>query len=107
MDRYALGLLEVQGYSVALAAMDAACKAANITIHGMDCNNPPDEKNTVIPVMMQVKFTGPISDVQIALEVAQETACSYLSSNEVMIHCIPSSSKEIEALLSIGKVKLK
>jgi len=107
MDRYALGFLEVQGYSVALAAMDKACKAANITIHGMDCNNPPDEKNAVIPVMVQVKFTGPVSDVQIALEVAKETASQYVSSNEVMIHCIPSSSKEIEALLSIGKVKRK
>jgi len=107
MDRYALGFLEVQGYSVALAAMDRACKAANITIHGMDVNNPPDEKNAVIPVMVQVKFTGPISDVQIALEVAQEAACEYVSPNEVMIRCIPSSSKEVHALLPIGKVKRK
>ncbi|MFD3259432.1 BMC domain-containing protein [Paenibacillus lentus] len=107
MDRYALGFLEVQGYSVALAAMDRACKTANITIHGIDCNNPPDEKNAVIPVMVQVKFTGSISDVQMALEVAREAACEYVSPNEVMIRCIPSSSKELHALLPLGKVRRK
>ncbi|GAA0408038.1 BMC domain-containing protein [Paenibacillus motobuensis] len=107
MDRYAVGFLEVQGYSVALAAADKACKAANITVHGMDCNNPPDESNAVIPVMVQVKFTGPISDVRIALEVAYETACEHVTPNEVMIRCIPSSSSELHALLPIGKVKRK
>ena len=63
----AIGLLEVQGYSVALAAMNQACKAANIKIEGMDCNNPAAGDHAPIPVVIQVKFTGSVSDVKVVI----------------------------------------
>ncbi|MCM0649233.1 BMC domain-containing protein [Clostridium swellfunianum] len=107
MDFKALGLLEVQGYSVALAAMDKACKAANIKILAMDCNNPKAGDNAFIPVVVQVKFVGDISDVKTALEVAKEAALRYIPEEEIVIHCITSYSEELEKLLHTGKVKCK
>lgn len=107
MERRALGFLEVQGYSVALAAMDKACKAANIRIHGIDCNNPDPNAKATIPLMVLVKFSGEVSDVQHALEVARETARQYLSDDEILTRCIPSAAPGMEALLPVGKVTLK
>jgi microcompartment protein CcmL/EutN len=107
MKRKALGLLEVQGYSVALAVMDKACKAADINILAMDCNNPKAGDNAYIPVVVQVKFTGNVTDVQIALEVAKEAALEYIPSEEIVTACISSYSEELEPLLHVGKVKRK
>mgnify|MGYP005749084511 CR=1 FL=1 len=103
----ALGMLEVQGYSVALAAMDKACKAANVTITGMDCNNPTQGDSAPIPVVVQVKFTGEISDVRVALEVARYEASRLIDEKDVLTRLIPKPFKGLEKLLSAGKVKLK
>ena len=107
MERQALGMLEVQGYSVALAALDRACKAADIRIHGIDCNNPDGNVQAVIPLMVQVKFTGRVADVQHALEVARETARQYLPDEAILTRCIPSAAPGMEKLLPVGKVTLK
>jgi microcompartment protein CcmL/EutN len=107
MGRSALGFLEVQGYSVALAAADKACKAADVRIEGIDCNNPDASVKSTIPLMVQVKFSGEVSDVRHALEVARETARAYLSDREILTHCIPRGGEGIEALLPIGKVTRK
>jgi microcompartment protein CcmL/EutN len=103
----AIGLLEVQGYSVALAAMDKACKAADITIEGMDVNNPPQGDSAPIPVIVQVKFSGNVSDIKVALEAAEREASKYINSQDILIRLIPSVMEDIEKLLTIGKVKLK
>jgi microcompartment protein CcmL/EutN len=107
MNNKSLGLIEVQGYSVALAVMDKACKAADIKILAMDCNNPKEGDNAFIPVVVQVKFIGSVSDVQIALEVAKEAALSYIREEDIVTHCIASYSDELEKLLRCGKVKNK
>lgn len=103
----AIGLLEVQGYSVALAAMNQACKAANITIEGMDCNNPAAGDHAPIPVVIQVKFTGSVSDVKVALEAAEHEAAKYIDEADISAHLISSALKGIEKLLPLGKVKIK
>lgn len=103
----AVGLLEVQGYSVALAAMDKACKAADITIMGIECNNPKMGNKAPIPLVIQVKFTGKIDDVKIALETARDEAGKYIRPEDILTRLIPSSAKGMEKLLQIGKVKLK
>lgn len=103
----AIGMLEVQGYSVALAAMDKAAKAANISIEGIDCNNPSLGDAAPIPVIIQVKFTGEVSDVKVALEVASQEASRYMDKKDILTHLIPSAYKGIEQLLAIGKVKRK
>nr|WP_313800150.1 BMC domain-containing protein [Cytobacillus sp.] len=103
----AVGFLEVQGYSIALASMDKACKAANVTIEGIDVNNPKNGDQASIPVVVQVKFSGEISAVKVALEVAENEARKYIGDGDILTHLIPSSMEEIAKLLTIGKVKRK
>lgn len=103
----AVGFLEVQGYSVALAAMDKACKAANIKIEGIDSNNPAQGDAAQIPVVIQVKFSGRVDDIRIALEVARQEASNYINENDIITHLIPNAMPGLDKLLPIGKVKLK
>ncbi|WP_280770578.1 BMC domain-containing protein [Salipaludibacillus daqingensis] len=103
----ALGMLEVLGFSVAMAAMDKACKTAEIKIEGIDCNNPVAGDQAHIPVVVQVKFSGGISDVKEALAIAELEAIKYIPEKDVMIRMVPSMSKELSGLLSLGKVKRK
>ncbi|WP_407272705.1 BMC domain-containing protein [Radiobacillus sp. PE A8.2] len=103
----AIGLLEVQGFSVALAAMDKACKAANVVIEGIDCNNPATGDNAPIPVVVQVKFTGTVSDVRVGLDAARAEAIKHIAENDILTHFIPASVAGIEKLLPIGKVSKK
>lgn len=105
--RRAIGMLEVLGFSVALAAIDRACKVADIQIEGIECNNPRQGEQAQIPVVIQVKFTGTVEDVKIALEVARKEAEKYIASEDILTHCIPSSLDDLDKLLPIGKVKRK
>ncbi|WP_242069348.1 BMC domain-containing protein [Paenibacillus dendritiformis] len=106
-DGKALGFVEVQGYSVALAVMDKACKAADVHILGIDANNPPENMETSIPLMVQVKFSGTVSHVQTALAAAREEALTYLREDQVITKCITSGSPGIASLLKQGKVAVR
>lgn len=105
--KQAVGLLEVQGYSVALAAMDQACKSAEIIIEGIDCNNPLMGDAAPIPVVIQVKFTGSVSNVKIALEAARIEAMKYIAEHDIVTHLIPAALADLQKLLPIGKVNIK
>lgn len=103
----ALGLIEVQGYSTALAVGDAMCKNASVKIQAMDCNNPIKGAAAEIPLTVQIKITGEISQVKEALEVGRNIAKKYNSEEDVLIHCISKTFEELEPLITIGKVKTK
>lgn len=107
MSNKALGLLEVEGYSVALAALDSASKGANIEILGMDCNNPIKGDNAQIPVVVQARIVGNIEDVKMALEIARNKASEFIDDSEIKTHCISSYSEDIAKILPLGKVKKK
>ena len=100
-------MIEVLGFSVAMKAMDTACKHAEIEIKGIDCNNPVEGDAAKIPVVIQVKFSGDISQVQEALNQAKREALNYLDEKDINVKMIPSYSPEIEPLLMAGKVKNK
>ncbi|SHN35829.1 BMC domain-containing protein [Gracilibacillus kekensis] len=100
----AVGLLEVLGFSVAMTAMDQACKTADVEIQAMDCNNPSSGNHAKIPVVVQVKFTGNVSDVKIALETARHTAKQYIEEQDIVTSFIPNQAPGLEKLLGIGKV---
>lgn len=102
--RRAFGFLEVQGYSVALAAMDMACKTADIAICGIDSNNPDPGARLAIPVMVQVKFTGSISGVEAALAAARAKALRHVPEEAVLAHAIPAGAGGLASLIGIGKV---
>jgi|GEM_PF-239888 microcompartment protein CcmL/EutN len=105
-DRRAIGFLEVQGYSVALAAMDKACKAADIDIRGIDSNNPDPGAKLAIPVMVQVKFAGDVSGVRVALEAARAEALRHVPEEAVLVHSIAMEADGLAPLIGIGKVAL-
>jgi len=103
----AIGCLEVLGYSVALDAMDKACKGADIRILGIDCNNPVAGDKAKIPNVFQVKFEGDVSSVQNALEIARSVALKYIDEEDILTHCIMKKANGMDELLNIGKVKKK
>lgn len=107
MKENALGLLEVLGYSVALAVMDKACKSSHIKIKSIDCSNPRSGDSALIPVVVQVKFTGTVSDVKVALDTAREAAIKYIPEEEIVTSFIGSYHEDLEPLLKVGKVKNK
>lgn len=94
------------GYSVALAAMDKACKVADIKIAGIDTINPKDT-SAYIPLTVQVKFTGAISDVKAAVEVAREVAARYIKPEEITTSVIEGPYEGVDRLVNINKVKIK
>lgn len=106
MEKLSIGFLEVAGYSVALNAMDKACKAADIKIIGIDTINPKDT-SAPIPLTVQVKFTGTISNVKTAIKVAREIALKYNKEQEITTHIIKYPYEGIYKLGNISKVKLK
>lgn len=103
---YAIGFLEVMGYSVALDAMDKACKAADIKIMGIDTINPKDAK-AHIPLTVQVKFAGAVSDVKVAIDVATQVASQYIPLDYITTHVIERPYEGVDKLANIGKVKVK
>lgn len=102
----AVGMLEVQGFSIALEAADAMCKAANVTLEAFDANNP-SSADVKIPVIVQVKMSGGISDVEAALDVGRHVAERYFPPSEVVTACIPAISEELMPLIVSGKLKTK
>lgn len=73
----AVGLLEVYGLSTALYAIDAACKAADVTVDAIEKNRPPSGPNIPeypVPLLLMLKFRGKVDDVRIAVDVAIKAA---------------------------------
>lgn len=100
----AVGMIEVQGFGIALACADAMCKTANITIEAFDANNPTSPE-VMIPVIVQVKIRGGISDVYAALETGRREAGNYLADEEIITECIPMETDEMLPLIRSGKLR--
>lgn len=100
----AIGFLECAGYGALLYAMDKACKAADITILGIDTINPKDT-SAFIPLTTQVKFEGSISDVEVATKVASEAALRFNKEKEVITSIIQQPFDGVYKLARITKVK--
>lgn len=104
MSTSSIGFLECAGFGAALYAMDKACKAADIHILGIDTINPKDS-SAPIPLTIQVKFTGSLSDVEVAVAVAQEAALQFNQEHEVLGSSIHRPCDATTALGHITKVK--
>lgn len=101
----AIGFLEVAGYGAALYAMDKACKATDIKILGIDTINPKDSSAN-IPLTVQVKFEGSVSDVTIAAEIAKEAALKFNEEHEIITSVIENPYEGTAKLGIISKVKI-
>jgi len=100
----AIGFLEVAGYGAALYAMDKACKQADIKIIGVDTINPKDTSAN-IPLTVQIKFEGSVSDVQLGAEVAREYALRFNEEKEIITSVIENPYEGTYKLGRISKVK--
>ena len=78
----ALGFIETVGLASAIAAADAALKAANVSLIGRE--------NTKGQGRITVKITGEVSAVQAAVAAA-ETAAAFVSSSVSMVIPRPAS----------------
>ncbi|MDF2612301.1 MAG: microcompartment protein [Clostridia bacterium] len=101
----AMGFLEVAGYGAALYAMDKACKGAEIKIIGVDTINPKDTSAN-IPLTVQIKFEGSVSDVKVGAEIAREYALRFNEENEIITSVIENPYEGTSALGHISKVKI-
>jgi len=90
MAKMAIGFLECAGYATVLYAMDKACKAADVGIIGVDTINPKDT-SAFIPMTAQVKFTGTVSNVQVAAEAARQAALRFNDEKEVLTEYNPAA----------------
>ena len=91
----ATGIIEVFGLTAAFVAVDAGCKAANVTVETLDKNKPGNADALPVPLIMVVKFRGSVEDVRAALEAA-ETAAKGISgviSKHVIANVEPSTEK--------------
>lgn len=103
MAKMAIGFLECAGYATVLYAMDKACKAADVEIIGVDTINPKDT-SAFIPMTAQVKFTGTVSNVQVAAEAARQAALRFNDEKEVLTDMIELPYEGTEYLAHITKI---
>lgn len=104
MRNSAIGMIEVEGHSVALAVVDKITKEAVVKILALDCNNPQNEQSAQIPMTVQVIFEGAISEVVYALEVGKEEARKYLTEDVIRGSYLSKEADGIRSLLTVGKV---
>lgn len=101
----ALGMIEVYSFSTAIAAADAAAKAADVSIIAFDRNRPinPD---VPAPLVMEIKMEGAVSAVKAAVEAAK--ACAEREGKYIVSHVIANPAEGTEKmayLLDINKDK--
>lgn len=98
--RGAVGLLEVYGLVCAFLAADAGCKAANVTLEIFDKNKPANADKLPVPLLVTVKFRGPVADVEEAMRAAEAVAVA--NTGIVCRHIIPNPTADTEKMLKIS-----
>lgn len=104
MKKSAIGMIEVEGHSVAIAVVDKMSKEAVVKVLSLDCNNPKNEQTAQIPMTVQIIFEGTISEVVHALEVGKKEAQKYISKDVIMGSYLSKEAAGIRSLLTTGKV---
>ena len=101
----ALGMLEVYSFSTAVAAADAAAKAADVSIIAFDRNRPinPD---VPAPLVMEIKMEGNVAAVNAGVEAAK--AYAEREGKFIVSHVIANpddSTEKMAYLMDINKDK--
>ena len=96
----AVGLLEVYGLATAFAAADAGCKAGNVRLEPFDKNKPGNAEALPVPLIVCIKFRGPVADVTAAMEAATHKANEL--AGVVTAHEIPRPTNDTTKMLSIN-----
>ena len=77
----ATGIIEVYGLTAAFVALDAGCKAADVTVETFDKNKPANADSLPVPLIVAIKFRGSVEDVKAAVEAAAVEVPVALTSN--------------------------
>ena len=96
----AVGILEVYGLTCAFMAADSGCKAGNVRLEDFDRNKPANAETLPIPLLITVKFRGPVSDIEAAMAAAEATAKQH--SGVVQRHIIPSPTTDTAKMLKLS-----
>ena len=94
-DGMAVGAFELDNLVACFVALDAAYKAANVTIQSVERNR--------LKSGACVKIRGSVSDVNAAMEVALETAKPF---GKIVSHTViasPSADTEVALKMTINK----
>lgn len=100
----ALGMIEVYGFSTAVAAADVAAKTADVKVIAFDRNRPFGK--FPVPLIMEVKIEGNVAAVRSAISAAEEYAKSI--DRFIVSHIIANVADGVEKmayLLDINKDK--
>ena len=96
----ATGIIEVFGLAAAFVALDAGCKAANVTAETFDKNKPGNADALPVPLIVCVKFRGGVSDVKAAVEAAADAANKV--SGVVSKHVIANVEESTKKMLKLN-----
>ena len=96
----ATGFIEVFGLTAAFVAVDAGCKAANVTVETLDKNKPGNPDQLTVPLIVAVKFRGNVADVEAAVEAAKLAAEQV--SGVVTSHILTSTEPDTEPMLKLN-----
>ena len=96
----ATGIIEVFGLAAAFVAVDAGCKAANVTVENLDKNKPGNADALPVPLIVAIKFRGTVEDVKAAVDAAAFAAAQV--SGVVSKHIIANTEESTEKMLKLN-----
>ena len=96
----ATGFIEVYGLACAFAALDAGCKAADVTVETFDKNKPANADKMPVPLIVLIKFRGTVENVKSAIEAAEKTANEF--TGVVSKHIIANTEESTEKMLKLN-----
>ena len=101
----AVGILEVYGLVAAFAALDAGCKAGNVTAETFDKNKPKNPDGLKVPLIVAVKFRGSVDSVTAAVEAAEIAANNV--SGVITKHIIARPEEGTNSMLKLSGLDKK
>ena len=96
----ATGFIEVFGLTTAFVAVDAGCKAADVTVETLDKNKPGNADALPVPLIVCIKFRGSVDAVKAAVDAAEAAANGV--SGVVSKHIISNTEESTEKMLKIN-----
>ena len=94
------GIVEVYGLTAAFVALDAGCKAADVTVETFDKNKPANADSLEVPRIVVIKFRGSVSAVKAAVEAAVNAANTV--SGVITQHVIANTEQSTEKMLKLN-----
>ena len=96
----ATGIIEVFGLAAAFVAVDAGCKAADVSVETLDKNKPANADALPVPLIVAIKFRGTVENVSAAVEAAAEAARGV--TGVITTHIIANTESSTEKMLKLN-----